>query len=691
MVKIETVNTADSFLNDYYEYGMHTIEDRALADVRDGLKPVHRRIVYDMLDSKLTSKSRPAKVSKIVGQVMGKYHPHGDAAIAGALVGLSTWWKNPLPIIKVKGNNGSIYGDPAAHGRYIEANLTPAGEKYGEFLKEGIVPFVPNYDETEKMPTVLPAQLPYLLINGSLGIAVSISGSIPTHNPHEAVSAFIAYAKKPKIKTYELLEIMPGPDFPSKGRIINQDDLLEIYEKGVGTLRLQGRVRYDRKQHSLHIYELPYTFSGSMDKLVDELTKGSMERVIKKAGKKVKQLAKFPMITEVADNSGRDGIDIKLSLAKGANPDAVIQMLFAKTRLESTYRFEFLALNNNKVKQYSLKSYFKEYLEFQHEIVKNEHSLKLAGLQKRMNIVHGLLILQNVVDEVIASAKASASKAELIEVLTTGKILDVPKKYHKTIKTFRFNQEQAEHIAGIAIYKLSRFDQQELVKEGQSLQKEIAQVEAIVTDEKKRHKLIIKRHEQMLPQLPSERQTEIVQESVTKAPTIEQEVVDVFVATDKYQYVRIENKEFDGATKLTTKDRIGFFDSEGILWNVHLENQKPTKDRGSLATTLVDAKDIVGVTTTVSQDDEHLGLFVFASGHVRVSDMRKYMTKQKATKVASGKTKEQLIAYYDIPETTKCVAINGQEFKIDELSLQGVSGLGRKTIKPTELVDVEFK
>lgn len=691
MVKIETVNTADSFLNDYYEYGMHTIEDRALADVRDGLKPVHRRIVYDMLDSKLTSKSRPAKVSKIVGQVMGKYHPHGDTAIAGALVGLSTWWKNPLPIINVKGNNGSIYGDPAAHGRYIEANLTPAGEKYGEFLKEGIVPFVPNYDETEKMPTVLPAQLPYLLINGSLGIAVSISGSIPTHNPHEVVSAFIAYAKKPKIKTHELLEIMPGPDFPSKGRLINRDELLEIYETGVGTLRLQGRVRYDRKQHSLHIHELPFTFSGSMDKLVDELTKGSMERVIKKGGKKVKQPAKFPMITEVADNSGRDGIDIKLSLAKGANPDAVIQMLFAKTRLESTYRFEFLALNNNKVKQYSLKSYFKEYLEFQHEIVKNEHSLKLAGLQKRMNIVHGLLILQNVVDEVIASAKASASKAELIEVLTIGKVLDVPKKYHKTIETFRFNQEQAEHIAGIAIYKLSRFDQQELVKEGQSLQKEIAQVEAIVTDEKKRHKLIIKRHEQMLPQLPSERQTEIVQESMTKAPTIEQEVVDVFVAMDKYQYVRIENKEFDNAVKLTTKDRIGFFDSEGILWNVHLENQKPTKDRGTLATALVDATNIVGITTTVSQDKEHLGLFIFASGHVRVSDMRKYMTKQKATKVASGKTKEQLIAYYDIPETTKCVAINGQEFKIDELSLQGVSGLGRKTIKPTELVDVEFK
>ena len=267
----------------------------------------------------------------------------------------------------------------------------------------------------------------------------------------------------------------------------------------------------------------------------------------------------------------------------------------------------------------------------------------------------------------------------------------MPKKYHKTIETFRFNQEQAEHIAGIAIYKLSRFDQQELVKEGQSLQKEIAQVEAIVTDEKKRHKLIIKRHEQMLPQLPSERQTEIVQESMTKAPTIEQEVVDVFVAMDKYQYVRIENKEFDNAVKLTTKDRIGFFDSEGILWNVHLENQKPTKDRGTLATALVDATNIVGITTTVSQDKEHLGLFIFASGHVRVSDMRKYMTKQKATKVASGKTKEQLIAYYDIPETTKCVAINGQEFKIDELSLQGVSGLGRKTIKPTELVDVEFK
>ena len=317
--------------------------------------------------------------------------------------------------------------------------------------------------------------------------------------------------------------------------------------------------------------------------------------------------------------------------------------------------------------------------------------MKLQQLEKQMNIVHGLLLLREVVDEVIASAKVSSSKDELVEVLMTGKVLDVPKKYHKVIKTFRFNEVQAKHIAGIAIYKLSKFDQQALIKEGQTLHKEIEHARSIVEDDKKRHKLIIKRHENIVKALPHERHTEIVQENDTQAPVIEQKVSDIYVSMDKYQYVRIEEKHYEGAINLKTSDRVGFFDSEGILWNLHLDNQKPTKGRGVLVSTLVAANDIVGFSSTISGSTERLGLFVFTSGHVRVTDMRKYMTKQKATKVASGKTKETLLAYYDIPENAKSVIINGEKYPIKDLSIQGVSGSGRKTIKPTQAVDIEFE
>ena len=689
MTKIQKVHLDNVFQENYYEYGMYTIQDRAVADIRDGLKPVHRKIIYEMLASKIKANSKHVKVARITGQVMGKYHPHGDKAIEDALVNLSLDWKNPLPIIDIKGNNGSVFGDTHAAGRYIEARLTPMGELYGENINPGVVPFVPNYDDTEKLPSILPAQIPYLLINGSDGIAVGLASSIPTHNPKEVVEAFIAYAKKPKIKTSELMKILPGPDFPTKGRIINKDSLLDIYETGTGSIRVQGKIRYNKKDHALHIYELPFTASGSMNNLVAELTNGTVEKINEKTKKKVPP--KLTLITDVADNCGKDGIDIKLTLKKDADPNEAIREVLAKTKLETTLKFEFLALNNRKIKKYTLKSYFKEYLEFQDEIVSNEFKMKLQQLEKQMNIVHGLLLLREVVDEVIASAKVSSSKDELVEVLMTGKVLDVPKRYHKVIKTFRFNEVQAKHIAGIAIYKLSKFDQQALIKEGQTLHKEIEHARSIVEDDKKRHKLIIKRHENIVKALPHERHTEIVQENDTQAPVIEQKVSDIYVSMDKYQYVRIEEKHYEGAINLKTSDRVGFFDSEGILWNLHLDNQKPTKGRGVLSSTLVAANDIVGFSSTISGSTERLGLFVFTSGHVRVTDMRKYMTKQKATKVASGKTKETLLAYYDIPENAKSVIINGEKYQIKDLSIQGVSGSGRKTIKPTQAVDIEFE
>ena len=219
---ITDIDFAHTFKSDYYDYGISVIKDRALPDVRDGLKPVHRAILTEMLGSRMTSKNKEVKVAKITGAVIGQWHPHGDTAVEDALAGMSAPWKNSMPVVEVKGNGGSVYGDPHAAGRYIEARLTPTGDAYGQKLKQGIVPYVPNFDDTAMMPTVLPAGLPYLLINGSEGIAVGVANTIPTHNPIEVIEAFLSYVKDTKQSVEQLMTILKGPDFPTKGEIINK-------------------------------------------------------------------------------------------------------------------------------------------------------------------------------------------------------------------------------------------------------------------------------------------------------------------------------------------------------------------------------------------------------------------------------------------------------------------------------------
>ena len=251
-----TTDVRTRFKSNFYQYGMSVIEDRALPDIRDGLKPVQRAILFEMLNSGYTSNKKTVKVKKVVGAIIGNWHPHGDGAVEDAMTTMAQPWSNSLPPIFIKGNGGSIFGDDAADGRYIETRLTPAGDAYGYKLKKGIVPYVPNFDDTDEMPSILPAQLPYLLINGiNEGIAVGVAASLPPHNPVEVLKMTLQYMKDPKTKTEDLLKIMPGPDFPSGATIINQEELLRMYETGGGDnqnsckIRIRATIEYDKKEH----------------------------------------------------------------------------------------------------------------------------------------------------------------------------------------------------------------------------------------------------------------------------------------------------------------------------------------------------------------------------------------------------------------------------------------------------------
>lgn len=691
---ISKVDFSQNFKSDYYDYGMSVIEDRAVPDVRDGLKPVQRAILIEMLTSKINSHAKTVKVAKITGAVIGKWHPHGDISVEDALAVMAAPWKNSMPAIEIKGNGGSVFGDKHAAGRYIEARLSPTGDAYGQNLKEGIVPYMPNFDETLRMPKVLPAQLPYLLINGGEGIAVGLASSIPPHNPVEVIKAFLRYAKNSSLSVKQLMTTMKGPDFPTKGEIINKRDLDKIYETGLGSIRIRGRIKYDPKDRSLHIYEIPFTFAGSMNNLVDELAIDCMGAPTK-SGKRAEPKVKG--VLDVKDHSGKDGIDITLKLRRGVNPEQVKQAIFAKTRMETNFKFDMSALNNRHQKRYNLKSYFKEYLAFQNEIITNEYKIQEKDLAKRLEILAAMIGIQSVIDPIVACARLSSGKKELKEVLMTGKVLPgLPAQYVQLVKQFKCTELQADAVASLPIYRLNKLDYDKMRQEAEEDQEKLEYAQKVQTDSELRREIIIKRHQEELKKLKGknfERKTDIIDDSNTTTAQLEVPESSLYFSFNKYHYLRLADRKFEGSTKTTNKQRIGFIDEDGICYNLFLENAKMTNSTGVLIDTLLKTKaPIVGYASSIDSKDEHLLLYVFTDGHAKLTDERKFKTKSHATKVSSGKTKIKIVKVFEVPKDTESITLNKQTFSLKDFSHQGISGVGKKMIKPIEdaMLDVTF-
>lgn len=683
---------ADLFKSNFYDYGISVIIERALPDIRDGLKPVYRAILFEMLTSKARSTDKPKKVKKITGAVIGNWHPHGDSSVEEALVGMAEPWSNTLPIISIKGNGGSIFGDCAASGRYIEARLTPQGDAYGYNLKEGIVPYVPNFDDTEKMPTILPAQLPYLLINGIKdGIAVGIASNMPPHNAKEVLNMTLAYMKNPKLKTEELLEYMPGPDFPSGATIINKDDLLNIYETGEGKIAVRATLEYDKKEHALHVKEIPFVFAGSMDNLVAELAAATTERT---DDKNRKIPPKIPGINAVNNYSGKNGIDICLELQRGIDPNEMTKTLLAKTRLETTVKFIFNAINNRKLNTYSLRRYLREYTEFQHEIVINEHTLEQKTLNEKLEIIMGHLIAISYMDEIIDVVKHSNGLSEVKDVLMHGTILPgTDPVYHEHVKMFAFTERQADSIATMPLYRLNKLNIEKLKKDGQEIQERLRIVNKIITNRQYRHKVIIKRLEQENKKLPdSPRKTRIISDAASTASTKETPTVPLYVQMDRYGYVKITGKTFDDAIPTDNKSRLGFFDQDGNCWNLFLDKTKETKDRGTLISRLIATENpIVGFTSAIEQEGRQ-GLFIFENGALRRVEMHRYITKNRSTKITTKTADQPLKAFYDIPIDMNVIEINGKTILLDQIPLQTPSGRGKILLSPQEEpYEISFK
>lgn len=690
---IQRRDMSEWFEKGFTNYGMSVIEERAFVDIRDGLKPVHRAIIYDILKQGATSNSKPKKVAKISGSVIGNWHPHGNIAVEDALTGMAQDWTNSLPVVKIKGNGGTVFGDGAAAGRYIEAKLTPAGDAYGHNLKEGIVPFIPNFDETDVMPTILPARLPYVLINGiSEGIAVGVASVMPPHNPKEVLEMTIAYIKDPSLKTEDLLKIMPGPDFPTGATIINKDELVDVYQNGAGRIMCRATLEYDKTDHTIHVKEIPFNFAGSMNNLVAELASATAETP--GGGNKKKIPPKIPGISRVEDYSGKDGIDICLYLQRGVNPEEVTKMLYAKTRLEGRVPFMFNALNDKEPHRYSLKRYLSEWLDFQHEIVLNEHIMEKKALEDKIEVITGRIIASQCIDSIIDIVKHAENKAQIKDVLMNGTIIDgTDPKYHSLVESFKFTERQAESVSEYMLYQLTKLDKEKLIKEGQDVKVRLAEVKLIIEDEEIRKQLIINQLKDEMKKLPDcPRKTPIIQDNVTTATGIEEKTVPMFIAMDKYGYVRIEGKYFENSKETNSKARVGFFDATGNCWNLYLDRVKETKDRGTLISRLINTEaQIIGYTTQIGNEDRE-GLFIFENGNMRRVLMSRYMTKTRATKISTKTANTPMKTYFDIPIGMNIINIDGKDIPLQKIPLQGYSGTGKHFLDPKEeAYKVSFK
>ena len=386
----------------YIDYAMSVIVARALPDVRDGLKPVQRRVLYDMYELGIRYDRPYRKSARIVGDTMGKYHPHGDSSIYEALVVMAQEFKKGQPLIDGHGNFGNIEGDGAAAMRYTEARLEKlTQDAFLEDLDKDVVDFIPNFDETEKEPSVLPCRIPNLLVNGSEGIAVGMATSIPPHNLSEVIDAVKAYMLDENITTAELMRYMQGPDFPTGGIVTNKDELLSIYENGAGKIKLRGKVETEKGKNgrtNVVITEIPYTMIGAnIGKFLSDVAA-------------LAESKKTTDIVDISNQSSKEGIRIVIELKKDADVDHFISMLYKKTRLEDTFGVNMLAISDGRPETLGLKQIIKANTDFQFEINRRKYERLLAKEQEKREIQEGLIKACNVIDLIIEILRGSRDR-----------------------------------------------------------------------------------------------------------------------------------------------------------------------------------------------------------------------------------------------------------------------------------------
>ncbi|MCI8634433.1 MAG: DNA topoisomerase 4 subunit A [Eubacterium sp.] len=556
----------------YIDYAMSVIIARALPDVRDGLKPVQRRTLYDMYELGIRYDKPYRKCARIVGDTMGKYHPHGDSSIYEALVVMAQEFKKGLPLVDGHGNFGSIEGDGAAAMRYTEARLKKiTQEAYLADLDKNVVDFGPNFDETEKEPLVLPVKVPNILINGAEGIAVGMATNIPPHNFGEVIEGVKAYMKNPDIRTEQIMEHIKGPDFPTGGIVVNQDDLLKIYEAGTGKLKIRGRIEVEHGKGGkdrIIITEIPYTMIGAgIGKFLNDVY-GLVES------------KKTTDIVDISNQSSKDGIRIVIELKRGADIDRLCALLYKKTRLEDTFGVNMLAVADGRPETMGIVPMIRHHVNFQFEISTRKYKTLLNKELEKKEVQEGLIKACDVIDLIIEILRGSKNIKEAKACLVEGETAAIRFKSEKSKKAaakLRFTERQATAILEMRLYKLIGLEIEALQKDYEATLKNILKYEKILGSRAEMAKVIIKELDALQKEYATPRRTSIENagEIVLEEPQMEE--LDVVFLMDRFGYARTidvsvyeRNKEAaDSENRYVISckntDKIGIFTNYGQM------------------------------------------------------------------------------------------------------------------------------
>lgn len=634
--KILRTEYSEEMQKSYLDYSMSVITSRAIPDARDGLKPVQRRVLYDMSELHINADKPHRKSARIVGDTMGKYHPHGDSSIYETLVVLTQDWKKGMPLIDGHGNFGSIEGDGAAAMRYTEAKLTKFTQEV--FLKDldKTVDFVANYDETEKEPAVLPVRIPNLLLNGAEGIAVGMSTSMPPHNLAEICDVCIAYIRNRLISVEELMYIMPGPDFPTGGIVANRSDLLNIYRTGTGKIKLRGKIEIElgrRKSDKdrLIVTEIPYTMIGAgLNKFLQDVAD-------------LVESKKLPEVVDISNQSDKNGTRIVLELRKDADIDRVKNMLYKKTKLEDSFGVNMLAIAQGRPETLNLLSILQNFLDFQYENATKKYNILLEKEIEKKEIQEGLIRACDCIDQIIA-------------ILRKSKNISLARE--RLMAELEFTQRQAQAILEMKLYKLIGLEVEALLKENRQTLKNIKNYTKLLQSQKSMDEVLIADLLEIKEKFGRQRRTSLedAEEAVVvELPKVAQKIVFVM---DRFGYAKTMDfglfeknretveSEYKYVVPMMSDDKVCIFTDLGLLHQVKAENilSGKLRDKGIPLDNLCKldtSKEEIRFIASFAQvsDEEKRLLFVTELGLIKQIDGKELSTNNRqvvATKLGEG-------------------------------------------------------
>ncbi len=643
--KVIPININDEMKHSYLDYAMSVIVGRALPDVRDGLKPVHRRILYAMNTLGLTPDKSHRKSAYIVGEVLAKYHPHGDVAVYDALVRMAQDFACRYPLVDGHGNFGSVDGDSAAAMRYTEARLARISLEMLSDIDKNTVDFIPNYDEKTEEPTVLPARIPNLLINGSAGIAVGMATNIPPHNLGEVIDGVIMLIDNPDADIKELMSVIKGPDFPTAGLIMGREGIWNAYRTGRGSIIMRARAKIEPiggGKHSIVVTEIPYQVNKA--------------RLIEKIAELVKE-KKLEGISDLRDESDRSGMSIYIELKRDANPQVVLNQLYKHTQLQDTFGVIMLALVDGEPRVLNLKQVLFYYLEHQKDVIVRRTRYELNKAEARAHIVEGLRIALTYLDEVIKTIRASQTT-------------DIAKK--ALIEKFTLSEKQAEAIVEMRLRQLTGLEREKLEQEYKELVEKIAYLRSVLEDDRKVLGIIKEELTAVRKKYADDRRTVITNEDVNfeAEDLIPEEDVVITITNQGYikriplDTYRSQRRGGRGVTAMGTKTEdfvrhlfittthhfFLFFTNQGKVYRlkVHEIPEAGRQARGTAAVNLLFIGNEEKITTVIPVRDFDTSQYLFMttrSGMVKKTPLSEYNTSRRDGIIAiSLKEGDQLVS-----------------------------------------------